>query len=172
MRARFVAAIALSGALALGLSGCNFITYAATTKEYDPSDGVNFTVGDLELRSMLVITDDGETGSLVGVAVNDTGSAIPFTLEWETASGWTGVDLSAAADGSTSFGFGDGQRVNLDDIGTEPGELLEVVVHIDGDQKGAKLPVLDTTFSEYEDSLPTPTPTPVITPNPTETPAS
>lgn len=170
VRARAVAAIALSGVLALGLSGCNFVTPPGTNEPYDPSDGINFTVGDLMLRNMLVITDDGETGSLLGTAVNPTSSDIDFTLQWQTDGTWHEVELVADANGRTDFGFGNGQRVNLDNLGVQPGGLLDATVHVADTQKGEGIPVLDTSFVEYEDSLPTPTPTPTDIPVPAETP--
>lgn len=173
MRARAVAAIALSALLALGLTGCNFLTPPATTETYDPGDGINFNVGDLQLRGVLVITEDGEVGSLLGTAVNSTSSDIDFTLQWQTDGTWHEVELVADANGRTDFGFGDGQRVNLDNLGVMPGGLLDATVHVADTQKGERIPVLDTSFVEYEDSLPTPTPTPTPTdiPEPTETPA-
>lgn len=171
MRARAVAAFALSGVLALALAGCNFLTPPSTTEPYDPSDGINFNVGDLELRGVLVITDDGEVGSLLATAVNQTSSDIDFTLQWQTDGTWYEVELVADANGRTDFGFGDGERVNLDNLGVQPGGLLDAAVHTEETQKGAQIPVLDTSFVEYEDSLPTPTPTPTEIPKPTETPA-
>lgn len=171
MRARAVAAFALSGVLALALAGCNFLTPPSTTEPYDPSDGINFNVGDLELRGVLVITEDGEVGSLLATAVNSTSSDIDFTLQWQTDGTWYEVELVADANGRTDFGFGDGERVNLDNLGVQPGGLLDATVHTDETQKGAQIPVLDTSFVEYEDSLPTPTPTPTEIPKPTETPA-
>lgn len=171
MRARAVAAFALSGVLALALAGCNFLTPPSTTEPYDPSDGINFNVGDLELRGVLVITEDGEVGSLLATAVNQTSSDIDFTLQWQTDGTWYEVELVADANGRTDFGFGDGERVNLDNLGVQPGGLLDAAVHTEETQKGAQIPVLDTSFVEYEDSLPTPTPTPTEIPKPTETPA-
>jgi len=175
VRARALVAIALSAVLAVSLSACSFFMQPETSNPYDPGDGVNFTVGDLELRNILVVSDDGETGSLVGTAVNNTSSAIDFTLQWNTDGVWYEVDLVAAANARTDFGFGDAQRVNLDNLGVMPGGLLDATVHADDTQKGEQLPVVDTSFVEYEDSLPTPTPTPTptpsITPEPTETPA-
>jgi len=170
-----VAAFALSGVLALALAGCNFVTPPSTTEPYDPGDGINFSVGDLELRGVLVITEDGEVGSLLGTAVNNTSSDIDFTLQWQTDGSWYEVELVADANGRTDFGFGDGERVNLDNLGVMPGDLLDATVHTADTQKGAQIPVLDTSFVEYEDSLPTPTPTPTParteTAEPTETPA-
>jgi hypothetical protein len=153
-----VAAIALSGALALALSACTIWTEPETSRPIDPSDGVNLTLGDLELRNVLVVTEDGELGGLVGTAVNTTGADIDFTLQWSVDGDYHEVELTAHRNGSTRFG-GDGEQVVLEPLGERPGGLLEAVVHLSDDQSGLDIPVLDATLPEYESSLPTPTPT-------------
>ncbi|MGN6272005.1 MAG: DNA modification methylase [Protaetiibacter sp.] len=158
MRARAVAAIALSGALALGLSGCTMWMHVETSRPYNPSDGENFTVGDLELRNVLVVTEDGELGNLVGTAVNLTGSDIDFTVQWKTDGSYYEVELTADANGRTTFGVD--KQVTLEPLGEPAGSLLDVVVHLSDTQKGVRIPVLDATLAEYEDAIPTPTPTP------------
>lgn len=175
MRARALVAIALSAVLAVSLAACSFYMPPETSNPYDPGDGINFNVGDLQLRNILVVSDDGEVGSLVGTAVNSTSSDIDFTLQWNTDGVWYQVDLVAEAHARTNFGFADAQRVNLDNLGVMPGGLLDATVHVADTQKGEQIPVVDTSFIEYEDSLPTPTPTPTptpsATPEATETPA-
>ena len=68
-----VAAIALSGALALALSGCNMWMDVETQRPYDPSDGVSLTVGDLQLRNVL-LDAKGDAGTALGHR------ALPTTL--------------------------------------------------------------------------------------------
>lgn len=176
MRARALAAITLSGVIALVLAGCSFWMPPQTNIPYDPSDGTSVTVGDLQLRNVLVITEDGELGNLVGTAVNTTGADIDFSVQWDVDGTYYSVELTARANGSTRFGT-DGEQVALEPLGVAAGGLLDAVVHIQGDQKGAAIPVLDATFPEYGDAIPTPTPTPTPTetaapePEATETPA-
>lgn len=170
MRARAMAAIALSGALVAGLSGCALWQAPETGRHYDPSDGVSLTLGDLELRNVLVLTEDGEFGNLIGTAVNTTGSDIDFTVQWNVDGTYHEVELTAEANGRTNFGTG-GDQVTIEPLGQKPGSMLDTVVHISSDQKELRLPVLDATLTEYEDSLPTPTPTPSVTPTPSATPA-
>ncbi len=167
MRARAVAAIALSGALALALSGCNMWMDVETQRPYDPSDGVSLTVGDLQLRNVLVVTEDGELGNLVGTAVNATGDDIDFTVQWKVDGTYHEVELTAEAGGSTTFGVD--EQVALEPLGVDAGDLLDAVVHIATDQKALVIPVLDATLPEYGDLVPVPVPTPTPTPTPTET---
>ena len=171
MRARAVAAIALSGALVAGLSGCALWLKPETGRTYDASDGVSLDLGDLELRNVLVLTEDGELGNLVGTAVNTTGSDIDFTVQWKFDGEYYEVELTADAHGRTDFGI-DGPQVTLQPLGVKAGSLLEAVVHTADDQSGLLIPVLDATLIEYQDGLPTPTPTPTFTETPAPTPSA
>jgi len=157
--ARAVAAIALSGALAVGLSGCVLWETPETQRAYDPSDGVSIDLGDLELHNVLVLTEDGELGNLVGTAVNTSKSDIDFTVQWSVDGSFHEVALTAHANGATRFG-GEGAQLTLEPIAAQPGSLLDAVVHTQTGQKGAVLPVLDGGLAPYDTLLPTPTPTP------------
>lgn len=176
MRARAVAAIALSGALVFGLGGCALWTEPETNRPIDPSDGANINVGSLELRNVIVLSEDGDLGNLIGTAVNTTGSAIDFTVQWAVDGTYYEVDLTAAANGSTRFGT-DGDQVTVQPLGEKPGGLLSAVVHTSDGQQPLGIPVLDATLPEYGSLMPTPTPTPTPTqsrtpsPSATETPA-
>lgn len=157
MRARAVAAIALSGALALGLTGCNILLQPQTANSYDPSDGVGLDIGQLELRNVLVLTEDGKTGSLVGAAVNTTGSDLDFTVQWSVGGSYHEVQLTARAHTTTRFGAA-GDQIALTPLGEQAGGLLDAVVHTSTDQRALSIPVLDGTFVEYQDELPTQAP--------------
>ena len=58
MKARLAASAALAIVLALGASGCAMLTYQATTEKYDASDGVSADIGDLDLRNILLVSED------------------------------------------------------------------------------------------------------------------
>lgn len=165
MRARAVAAIALSGALALGLSGCNLYMHVETARHYDPSDGVGLSLETLELRNLIVISEDGELGNLIGTAVNTTAERIDFSVQWKVGGEYQKVELTAEPNTSTTFGVD--EQVLIEPLGEQPGGLLEMIVHVRDGQKALNVPVLDTTLAEYEVAAPTPKPTP--TPTPTET---
>lgn len=167
MKVRAVAAIALSGALALGLSGCNVIGHApaATTDRYDPSDGVNVTVGKLTLGNLFVITEDGQLGSLVGSAANNSTEDVEFTLQWSVDGTWHSVDLVAGAKTRTAWGFGEGASVQLSPVG-KPGSVIDAAVVVDGQTISFHLPVLDTALPEYTGLEPVPAPEPTITAEP------
>ena len=162
-----IAALALAAAVSLGLAGCNLAAPQDTTIQYDPSDGVSLALGDLELRNVLVISEDGELGNLVGTAVNTTGSDIDFTVQWKAGGEFIEIELTAESNGRTDFGF-EGGQVTLEPLGAKPGALLEAVVHISSDQKELRIPVLDGTLEEYKPVLPKPTPKPTPSATPEE----
>src|ERR1700710_1284550 len=73
VKARVAASVALALAVAFGTAGCGFVAPQATTKHYDASDGVGGTVGQIDVRNAMIITDasDGTVGNLVVTLVNN-----------------------------------------------------------------------------------------------------
>lgn len=161
MRARAVAAIALSGALAFGLSGCNMYMHVETARYYDPSDGVGASIEGLELRNLLVVSEDGELGNLVGGAVNTSDTDFIFMVQWTAAGSKHQVVLTANANSTTLFGID--EQVLIDPVGEIPGGLLVATVHVATGQQELRIPVLDSTLAEYAALTPTPVPTPTPT---------
>jgi len=53
-------------------AGCGIFVDSATLKPYSAGDGLNVNVGGLQLRNVLVITDESGNASLVATIVNDT----------------------------------------------------------------------------------------------------
>ena len=87
MKARLAASAALALGIAIGGSGCAMITYQATTEKYDPSDGISADIGTLDLRNVLVVSEDGEDGNLVMTVVNTGENDV--TLGVQVADGQT-----------------------------------------------------------------------------------
>jgi hypothetical protein len=173
VRARAVASVALVSIIAALLTGCGYTTPVGTVPEYNPSDGINADIGELALRNVLVVSDDGVDGNLVMVAINNGATDIDATLQYETDGTKHEVEIAIAAKSSVEFGFGDAGQLLLEDIGVKPGGLLDLYVQY-GDEPGELLevPVIDETLAEYEGLKPTPKPTPkpTATVEPTETP--
>ena len=70
VKVRVLVAAALAVSVALGTAGCNLIQPQATRIAYDPSDGVSVNVGGLDLRNLMIISDNGKTGNFLLSAVN------------------------------------------------------------------------------------------------------
>ncbi len=171
MRARAAASLALIIAAAAVLAECSLFFQPETQQPYDPSDGINANIGDLLLRDVIVVSEDGELGNLVMVASNAGPEDLAVTLQYETAGTKHNVHIEVPANATVDFGFGDGGQLLLEDIGTMPGSLLPLYVQY-GNVPGEELqvPVIDGSLAQYQGFLPTPTPTPTPTPSATETP--
>ncbi|WP_181408345.1 hypothetical protein [Schumannella sp. 10F1B-5-1] len=171
MRARALASIALLGGVAVGLAGCNFVTPQATTNHYDPSDGVSGTVGQVELRNAVAIVNDDGDANLVLTAVNNSARTISLRVQYEAGGQKENTRLSLSP-GATTVGYGKRGQKLLEDFDPKAGSLAKIYF-VYGSQEGVQLgvPVLDTTWSEYEKHGPTAPPSPSVSPSPSGTPS-
>jgi hypothetical protein len=161
VKARVATSVALALAVAFGTAGCGFIAPQATTKHYDASDGVSGSVGSVDVRNAMIITDakDGTVGNLVVTLVN-TGS------KSERVSISAGDKSSTAAHVTVSPGQvkqlgqdpengSSGSNVLIPEFDAKPGGLFPVYFQY-GDQTGVnlKVPVLDGRLPEYSGLVP------------------
>jgi hypothetical protein len=127
-----------------GLSGCAFMTPQATTVQYDASDGINATVGEIEVRNALLVTADGTSASLLVNLDNTSAYGLQVKLQYEDATG-TKVDDSVYVNGGSvaSFGAAEAQQIILTGLDAPAGSLLPIFVQY-GDTTGKQLlvPVL------------------------------
>jgi hypothetical protein len=177
LRIAISAALALS--VALGTTGCNLIQPQATRNHYDPSDGVAVNVGDLDLRNLIIISDDGELGSLVLSGINTSKLDATVTVQYQ-ADGKIHKETFALpySEQPTSFGGRDEPKIVLHNIGTEPGAMMQIFFSY-GSVTGAGtlVPVLSSAQPEYAGlapepevtSVPTSTASPTATPTPSPT---
>ncbi|WBU37840.1 hypothetical protein [Homoserinibacter sp. YIM 151385] len=165
MRARAAASIALAALLATGMAGCNFVTTQATTFRYDPSDGRSADVGDLQLRNILAVTEDGADANLVLIGVNRSSDPIDLIAQVGEGADRTAVSVTLEP-GSNRIGYGELGQLLFSDIDAPAGSLLDVYFQY-GDEAGRQVPVpvVDGELPEYEDLLPMPIPTPSGTPS-------
>jgi hypothetical protein len=180
LRLRATTSIVLASLIMVGTTSCNFISPQTTTEIYEASDGTNFSVGDVKARNAMIVSEDGEHGSLLVTFINDSGELQDLTVQYDTvgADGATARETrSVSLDrGMTVFDGGDNETFvmeNLDDA--TPGGLYPVYFQY-GDAEGieVQVPVLGTELQEYSTLAPTPTststPAPTSTPESTETP--
>ena len=103
MKARLAASAALALGLALGASGCSMLTYQATTEKYDASDGVSVDIGELDLRNVLVVSEDGEDGNLIMTVVNNSDEDVELGVQFGEGGGDTQT-IEIEAGNSVAFG--------------------------------------------------------------------
>lgn len=160
MRARTTAAVVIAGAVMVLTAGCNFISPQTTTEIYDASDGVNTTVGDIEVRNAIVFTENGDEASLSVVVINNGSSAANVKFQYQALGSTETAVIPVAANGETDRGTQGGQKQTiLNGIGKQPGSLLTVFIQ-SGTDTGKKLnvPVLDGSLTQYATLLPSPSP--------------
>ncbi|WP_026550361.1 hypothetical protein [Arthrobacter sp. Br18] len=145
-------AVAAGALLAvLGVTGCTANNLQATTIQYAASDGIVKDVGSIELRNILVISsEDGEPGRLLGTAINTSDSPVQLTIEAENETAEITIDAEE------SWVFED----EVDDDGTLagiaeiPGSLLDLTFSSEEETATFNVPVLDGTLEEYREYVP------------------
>lgn len=152
---RVVTAIALAGGIALGTAGCTFLTPIATLNQYNPSDGVNVKVGDVDVRNAVaIINGDGHALSLLVTLVN-TGGSKTVKLQYESGGEKTDTTVAMTSGAVKQFGDPEGDQIIILNPGVKAGQLFPVYVQY-GEEPGKQIlvPVLDGTQAEYEGLVP------------------
>jgi hypothetical protein len=179
VKARRAASIALAAALLIGTAGCTLTAVQGTQVPYQPSDGTAATIGDIDLRNVLGLSDDGKSVALLLTVINNGSSEETINLQYETAEGKKTQKIKVDGDSSLGIGGEDQESLTLRGLNVQVGGLLPIYVQY-GDEQGKQLqvPILDGELEAYSNLLPrplptfTPRPTESATPEPTETPAS
>lgn len=151
MKFRIIAAVAIAAGVAIGTTGCNMIQPQATTKSYNASDGVSLSVGGVNLQDLIVISNDGQLGSLLLTGVNTTGTDRELAVSYVAAGVEHKVNVSIPAnshEGTTWGGHGEPQII-LEQIATPPGSMMQLSFTVDGIAKSTIVPVLTTAQPEY-----------------------
>lgn len=157
MKSRLLASVALSAAVALGLTGCAFITPQSTTIQYSPGDGVNVDgSAPLEVRNVIVVANpEGTAGNLIAAIVNPTDRS--ETLRMEVGEAKTPATVRVPANSVVSLGAEGEPPLELDGFRGAPGTNVEIYFQ-SGDVNGISIavPVVDGTLSYYADLAPSP----------------
>lgn len=154
MRARLTASVVAASLVLAGTAGCTFLTPQATQMPYDPSDGVRAQVGDVRLLNAMLLTDDGETASLLVTVANGAKRSATVNVQYQDASGQR-VDESVHVNASSMKTLGAEQQLVLRDVDAQPGSLFPIYVQQGGEQGVEMLvPVMDGTLPEYADYVP------------------
>jgi hypothetical protein len=178
LRLRATASVVLASLIMVGTTSCNFISPQTTTEIYEASDGTNFSVGEIKARNALIVSEDGEHGSLLVTFINNSGEQQDLSVQYDTvdAGGATTRETNTitVGRGATVFDSGDNETFvmeNLDEA--TPGSLYPVYFQY-GSAEGieVQVPVLGTDLQEYRTLVPTPSSTPESTPTPSGTPES
>ena len=156
MNSRLIASLAVSALVVLGTSGCALVSTQATQLQYSASDGVNIPhSGPLDVRNVLVVTEDGVDGVLVAAIVNTTDEPQTLNIEYGEGSDKTSEKIRVPANGVVSLGTEETDALPLEGIDSAPGTNLPMFFQ-SGDSEGVlyAVPVLDGSLDYYGDLLP------------------
>lgn len=160
MKARVATSVALALAVALGTAGCGLIAPQATTKHYDASDGVSGSVGTVDVRNAIIVTDakDGTVGNLVVTLVNTGDKSHRVAISAGDRSS-TPAQVTVQPGQVKQLGqdpaTGSSSNVLIPEFSAKPGSLYSVYFQY-GDETGVnlKVPVLDGGLPEYSSLVP------------------
>jgi hypothetical protein len=154
VKARLIASVVLAASVVLGTSACNLVAPQATTKHYDPSDGVSGRVGDLKIRNAVIIVDESGTDGNLVASVTNGGKSAALSIQFAEGEAGT-VTTPIPGQSTVSFGSGEDEPILLEGIDTTAGSLVEVFFQY-GDETGTEIlvPVLDGSLEEYSDLVP------------------
>jgi len=171
---RLIAAAALGVTIALGATGCTFMTPQNTVDIKNISDGVDVssTGGPVVVRNALIVADeDGSAGNLVAVLVNDSDESATLTIDVDGKQ----QEVRVPAGEHVSLGA-DEDPLLFENLDVKPGATVEVLFRSGDDEaEPTQVPVLDGTLPYLKDLVPSPKPSvepATPTPTPTGTPAS
>jgi hypothetical protein len=173
VRARIAASVVLAVGILLGTAGCNFLAPQATLEHYDPSDGVGGTVGNIDVRNAVIVSNNGETGNLIATFVNNDAKSHRVLIQQGTTKK-TDEYVTVEPGQVKTIGSDDSTQVQFTKMNVKAGAMLPVYFQY-ADKTGVQLlvPVLTNGLKEYKSYTPTPAPaSPLITPAPSETPAT
>ncbi|SOC88985.1 hypothetical protein SAMN05660766_2703 [Curtobacterium sp. 314Chir4.1] len=168
MRARVLVSVAVAATIALGATGCEFMSPAQTTEIKQITDGVNVSTGKIDVRNALLISDDGEGARFIGTLVNND-ETDDITVSVEIGGDTETVEVPASGHVDLA---NDAKHDTLDFDGADakPGALVKVYFSYSGAEGvSASVPVLTSSQEEYATLAPTATPTAEVT-LPTATP--
>ncbi|WP_439692816.1 DNA modification methylase [Curtobacterium sp. SP.BCo] len=162
--------VAVAATIALGATGCEFMSPAQTTEIKQITDGVNVTTGKIDVRNALLISDGGDDARFIGTLVNND-ETDDITVSVEIGGDTETVEVPASSHVDLA---NDAQHDTLDFAGADakPGSLVKVYFSYSGAEGvSASVPVLTSAQEEYQTLAPTSTPTSEIT-LPVETPSA
>lgn len=145
------ALMGVAGLALLGATGCSATNLQATTLQYNASDGVHATVGPVEVRNIMLISNGAEEEARVlGSLYNDTDSDVQVTLQSEDGSS---VELTVPADNRLSLEEDENEAV-FASAGEDPGALVPVTIQVNSDTTEVRVPVLNGALPEYREFVP------------------
>lgn len=158
------AALAVAAlALVIPVSGCASLLSPHQTADYhyNAGDGAWGTVGDVEVRGLMLIMDESGEGpaqlffTLINKGDSDASVSLDVAGEKTTESVEAGSTFVQDPNSSASSTK---KSIDIDGLNAKPGDLADVNVAVGGDEKTIQAQVLSNSLPYYEEYVPTEAP--------------
>ena len=167
------AALAVAAiALVLPVSGCASLLSPHQTAEYqyNGGDGAWGTVGDVEVRGLLLIMDESGQGpaQLFFTLINkgDAPAEVSVEVAGQTFTETVPAGETFVQDPESSASSTD-EPIIVDSLQAEPGDLVDITVSTGGQEKTIQTQLLSDVLPYYEEYVPTQSPSDMPTDEPT-----
>lgn len=140
-RGRLGAGAGLALAATLMLSGCQWTSPIETDRAYEPADGSSITIGGVDLRNIVIVSDGhGAPGTVAGMAVNNTDQDVQLSIPDESGQA---LQVTVPARGSARLGTeGDGGPITIASVPEPDGAYRLLSVVTSQGQSAVNAPVL------------------------------
>lgn len=138
---RLGASAGLALVATLTLSGCQWTSPIETDRAYEPADGSSITIGGVDLRNVVIVSDgSGAPGTVAGMAVNNTDQDAQVSIPDESGQP---LSVTVPARGSVRLGTeGNGGPIMIASV-TEPAGAYRLVSVVTSEgQSAVNAPIL------------------------------
>lgn len=169
------AALAVAAlALVIPVSGCASLLSPHQTADYryNAGDGAWGTVGDVEVRGLMLIIDKSGDGpaQLFFTLINkgDSSASVTIDVAGETVTETVEAGKTFVQDPQSQASSTE-KPIELNNLDAKPGDLIDVNVSVGGEEKTIEAQVLSDVLPYYEDFVPSESPSSVPSDDATST---
>lgn len=139
--------------LAALLSGCALTSPMATEIPYNPGDGVAVSLGDVEVRDLIVVgTAQGEPATVSAYVVNDSADDVTVSFVSEGAAP---ASLDVPANSAVQASPVGEEGITLDSLGVVLGSMVPLTIQVDGNAPAqVGVPSVSASNPMYSDLAP------------------
>lgn len=152
MKTRLASSLFVAAAATFALAGCGMIAPQATLDPYAPSDGVEASVAEVEVRNLMLITDsESREFNVVFTGVNGGESAASLGFDFVNDDGRSlGQAQFRVQPGLTSFGLPDGEMETVSLSRVDAGATVTTFIQTPGGDAEVEVPVIDGTATDVD----------------------
>lgn len=149
-----VALTAAAAALVIPMSGCAALLSAQQTAEYqyNGGDGAWADIEDVAVRGLMIVSEDGEQGTLFYTIVNNSADSADVEISVGDAQV---SETIPAGESVVQNPESESEPVTVSGFDGQPGSLVDVEVTVNGQSETVRAQVLGTDLPEYQDLAPT-----------------